>query len=237
MKKTTLINLLLIVILIPLTLYLGTHLTGRWYYLTSTLIIVETMVPFFLLFEARKPQARELVTIAVMAALAVASRVVILIPNFKPITAIIMVTGIAFGPEAGFMTGAISAFASNFFFSQGPWTPWQMMAYGFGGFLAGLVFHHRKHRSPVILAVFGFLTILFCVGPLLDTCTVFTVNTTITWKRTLLIYGAGFPNNFSHALACGATMLLLGKPLLYKLDRLKTKYGMLDFREVPHGRK
>ena len=237
MKKSTLFSLLTILVLIPGTLYLGIHMTGKAHYLTSTLIIIEVMLPFFVAFEHRKPQARELVTIAVMCALAVAARVVVQIPAFKPMLAVIMIAGIALGAEAGFLTGAISAFASNFFFSQGPWTPWQMMAYGFGGFLAGLVFHHRKHRSPVILAVFGFLTILFCVGPLLDTCSVFTVNTTITWKRTLLIYGAGFPNNFSHALACGASMLLLGKPLLYKLDRLKTKYGMLDFREVPHGHK
>lgn len=227
MKKTTLFNLILIFVLIPGTLFLGTRLTGRWYYLTSTLMIVETMIPFFLAFETRKPQARELVTIAVMCALAVASRVVVVIPNFKPITAIIMISGIAFGPEAGFLTGAVSAFASNFFFSQGPWTPWQMMAYGFGGFLAGLIFRNRKQRNPVVLAVFGFVTIFLCVGPLLDTCTVFTTGSKITPKFVLAVYAAGVPYNFKHALACGATMLLFSKPLLYKLDRLKTKYGMM----------
>ena len=231
MKKTTIFNLLLIFVLIPGTLWLGSQMSGRWYYLTSTLMVIETMIPFFLAFETRKPQARELVTIAVMAALAVASRVVIVIPNFKPITAIIMLTGIAFGAEAGFMTGAISAFASNFFFSQGPWTPWQMMAYGFGGFIAGLIFHRRKRQHPVVLVVFGFLTIAFCVGPLLDTSTVFTVNTQITWKRTLAVYAAGFPYNLKHALACAVTMLIFSKPLLYKLGRLKVKYGMMDVRE------
>jgi hypothetical protein len=95
-----------IFLLIPGTLFLGTRLTGRWYYLTSTLLIIETMIPFFLAFESRKPQARELVTIAVMCALAVASRVVIPFPNFKPIIAIVMITGIAFGAQTGFLTGA-----------------------------------------------------------------------------------------------------------------------------------
>ena len=123
MKKSTVLSSLTLVVLIPATLYLGTRLTGRWYYLTSTLIILETMLPFFFAFETRKPQARELVTLAVMAALAVAGRVAIPIPNFKAITGIIMITGIAFGPQAGFLTGAVAAFASNFFFSQGPWTP------------------------------------------------------------------------------------------------------------------
>lgn len=231
MKKTTAYDLILILFLIPGTLYLGTRLTGRWYYLTGTLMIVETMIPFFLAFESRKPRARELVTIAVMCALAVASRVVVVIPNFKPITAIIMLTGIAFGAEAGFMTGAISAFASNFFFSQGPWTPWQMMAYGMGGFLAGMIFGKRKHQNPVVLAIFGFFAILLFVGPLLDTCTVFTTGSRITPKFILAVYTAGLPYNLKHALACAATMLLFGKPLLYKLDRLKMKYGMLDIRE------
>lgn len=228
MKKTTAFNLILIFLLIPGTLYLGTRLTGRGYYLTSTLMIVEILIGFFLAFESRKPQARELVTVAVMCALAVASRVVVLIPGFKPITGIIMIAGIAFGPQTGFLTGAVSAFASNFFFSQGAWTPWQMMAYGMGGFLAGLIFHRRNHKNPVILAIFGFFTILLCVGPLLDTCTVFTTGSRVTVKFALAVYTAGLPYNFQHALACGATLLLLSKPLLYKLERLQTKYGMMD---------
>lgn len=228
MKKSTLFSLLTCLVLIPGTLFLGTRMTGRWYYLTCTLVILETMLPFFFTFETRKPQARELVTIAVMCALSVTARVVVVIPNFKPTTAVIMLTGIALGPEAGFMTGAISAFASNFFFSQGPWTPWQMMAYGFGGFLAGVLFHKRfPVRNPIALAVFGFVTILGVVGPLLDCCTLFTVSSRITWKYALAVFAAGLPVNFQHALACGATMLIFSKPLLTKLERLKIKYGML----------
>ena len=229
MKKSTMANLLVCLILIPGTLYLGTQMTGRWYYLTCTLVIMETMLPFFLAFETRKPQARELVTIAVMCALSLASRVVILIPNFKPMTAIIMITGIALGAEAGFMTGAIGAFASNFFFSQGPWTPWQMMAYGFGGFMAGVLFHKRyRQRNPIFLAIYGYLAIQLVVGPLLDCCTVFTTGSSITWKYAATVFAAGVPYNFKHALACAITMLLFSKPLLGKLDRLKIKYGMMD---------
>ena len=132
MKRATVVSLLSLLVLIPATLFLGTHLRGKWHYLTSTLVILEAMLPFFLSFEARRPQARELVILAVMAALAVAGRVAIPVPNFKAITGIVMIAGMAFGPQAGFMTGAISAFASNFFYAQGPWTPWQMLAYGMG---------------------------------------------------------------------------------------------------------
>lgn len=230
MKKSSSLSLVVILVLIPATLWLGTHLPGRWYYLTSTLIIVETMLPFFFLFEKRRPQARELVTVAVMCALATVSRVAFaFLPSFKPITAIIMIAGIAFGPEAGFMTGAISAFASNFFYSQGPWTPWQMMAYGFGGFLAGALFSKKgRVGNPVLLGVFGVIAILFVVGPLLDCCTVFTSLTAFTSEAVLLTFARGFPLNLSHALSCGVTMLVFSKPLLEKLDRLKVKYGMLE---------
>ena len=228
MKKATVFNIFLILVLIPATLFLGTKLKGRWYYLTSTLMVIEIMIPFFLAFETRKPQARELVTLAVMCALAVASRVAVMIPNFKPMTAIIMITGIAFGPEAGFMTGAIGAFASNFFFSQGPWTPWQMMAYGLGGFLAGLLFCRRRTaRNPVFLAVYGFLSIVLFVGPLLDCCTLFTVSNHLSWKYAAAVFGAGLTYNLQHGAACAATMLLFSKPLLSKLDRLKEKYGII----------
>ena len=218
--------------LIPLTLFLGMNLGGKAYYLTCTLIIIETMIPFFLAFETRKPQARELVTIAVMCALAVASRVAVLVPHFKPTTAIIMITGIALGAEAGFLTGAIAAFASNFFFSQGPWTPWQMFAYGFGGFLSGLIFHGKNRRNTVVQALLGFVNILVIVGPLLDCCTLFTTGTRITWKFAAAVFAAGLANNAIHGVACAFTILLLGKPLLYKLDRLKIKYGMMDVRSI-----
>lgn len=233
MRKSTCFSLLSIAVLIPATLYLGTHLKGRWYYLTSTLVILESMLPFFLAFETRKPQARELVTIAVMCALAVVSRVAILIPNFKPTTAIIMIAGIALGPEAGFMTGAVTAFASNFFFSQGPWTPWQMLGYGVGGFLAGVLFFSGKlKRNPVVLAFFGFFSIFLIVGPLLDCSSIFTMSSHITLKYVIAVFSAGLPNNLIHASASAVTMLLFSRPLLTKLDRLKRKYGMMDVRKT-----
>ena len=151
------------------------------------------------------------------------------VSKFMDIFSIIMITGIAFGPEAGFLTGAVSAFASNFFFSQGPWTPWQMFAYGFGGFFAGLIFHrHRQWAKPWLLAPFGFLTILLIVGPMLDTCTVFTMLTKFTRKNVLAVYAAGVMYNVNHGIGAALTLLFVSHPLLSKLDRLQTKYGILE---------
>lgn len=229
MKKSNIAALIVFFLLIPLTLFLGTKLSGRSYYITGTLIIIELMIPFFMAFEGRKPQARELVVIAVMCAIAIAGRVAIPIPNFKAIFAIIMLSGIAFGPEAGFMVGAVSALASNFFYGQGPYTPWQMMAYGAGGMLAGFAFQRgRLPRKPWVMAVFGFFAVILWVGPLLDTSGVFLTLPTISWATAWPLYVSGLPVNLSQAVCTALVMLLFGKPLLEKLDRIKVKYGMME---------
>ena len=92
------LTLLILLVVIPATIYLCYRAGGRVYYLASVLIILYTMVPFFLVFERRKPQARELVVLAVLCAIAVASRAAFkMIDHFKPMTAIIMISGMAFG--------------------------------------------------------------------------------------------------------------------------------------------
>ena len=165
--KRTVVAILLILIAIPATIYLGWRFADRQYYITSLLIIFYTMIPFFLVFEKRKPQARELVVIAVLCVIAVASRAAFIwAPHFKPITAIIIIAGMAFGAEAGFLTGAVSGFVSNFIFGQGPWTPWQMFAFGIAGFLAGLL--HRKgflKKKRLSLCIFGGFVVMLIVGP------------------------------------------------------------------------
>ena len=234
------LSLIIMVVLVPLAVWLSSRFQLR-YYLSGLIIIVLTIAAFFLHFESRKPQARELVLLAVLCALAVASRAAFgFVPHFKPMLAIVMLTGIAFGPEAGFLCGAISGFASNFIFGQGPWTPWQMFAYGIGGMLAGLfalcgilkksprAWRDGGWRDILGLTVFGFLCILLVVGPLLDTSTFFTVATSYDAASAWAVYMAGVPVNCVHRTAVALTMLLFGKPLLDRLQRIKIKYGMME---------
>lgn len=229
MKKSNIAMLIVFLLLIPLTLFMGSKLSGRGYYITGTLIIVELMIPFFMAFEGRKPQARELVVIAVMCALAIAGRVVIPLPHFKAAFAIILLCGIAFGPEAGFMIGAITAFASNFFYGQGPFTPWQMFAYGAGGMLAGFLFcKNWLPRKNWVMAAFGFLAVLLWIGPLLDCSSIFLFLPQFTWTAIIATFVSGFYVNVSQAISTALIMLLLGNALLEKLDRVKRKYGMLE---------
>lgn len=234
-SKATWVSLLVIVILVPATILITWELGDRKYYISSLLIILYSMIPFFVSFESRKPQARELVTIAVLCAIAVASRAAfIMLPAFKPIVGIIIIAGMAFGARAGFLTGAVSAFVSNFIFGQGPWTPWQMFAFGLAGFLAGLL-HEKgilKSDKKIQVTIFGGLTVLLIVGPLLDTSTLFTMMSMIDTTSAATIYLAGLPINAVHAVAVMLTLFLLTKPMMEKLTRIKIKYGMMEAEEV-----
>ena len=110
MKKSHIVTLLIFLLVIPATLFFGLRLSGRAYYFTSTLVIAEILVPFLLVFENRKPEARELVVIAVVAAIGVVGRAVFfMVPNMKPVTAIVIIAGACLGPESGFLTGAMTA--------------------------------------------------------------------------------------------------------------------------------
>ena len=227
MKKSHIATLLIFLIAIPATLVLGIQLPGKWYMLTTSLVIAEILIPFFLAFEGRKPQARELVIMAVMCALAVAARVAIVIPNFKAIYGIIMIAGIALGPEPGFLVGAIAAFVSNFFRGQGIWTPWQMLAYGGCGMLMGFLFRKGKlPRKPLLMGILGFALVMCFAGPLLDTCNLFMMPIEMNLQSILAMYGMGVSVNISQGISTFLVLFLLGKPLLGKLDRIRQKYGM-----------
>lgn len=214
---------------IALTIFLGSRIPGRAYYATSTLVLLEMMLPFFLAFEGRKPQARELVVIAVLCALAVAGRVLIPIPNFKATYAVIILSAIAFGPETGFLIGSVTALASNFFFGQGPHTPWQMAAYGLAGLIAGFVYRRKwLKRKPAVMAVFGAVLIVALIGPVLDLCTVLLTQSAVTAAGVLAVFASGLPVNISQAAATFLVIFFLGEPLLEKLDRVKQRYGMME---------
>ena len=231
MKKSNIAMLIVFLALIPLTLFLGDKLPGKGYYITGVLIIAELSVPFFMMFEKRKPQARELVVLAVLIALSVIGRVAIPIPHFKAAFAIIMLTGIAFGPESGFIVGAVTAFASNFFYGQGAYMPWQMIAYGAGGMVAGFVFiKNRIPKKPCIMAVFGFVTTVLWIGPILDSSHVFIMMPEISFSTISASLASGFPVNISQGICTALMMFIFGKPLLEKLDRIKLKYGMLEYK-------
>ena len=221
-----------ILVLIPLLIAFGiVFLKGRSYYFISICVIVAAMLPFFAAFEDRRPQPRELVLISSLVVIATAGRAVFfMLPHFKPVTALIVVAGIGLGAEAGFLTGAMTGFVSNFFFGQGPWTPWQMFAFGVIGFLAGLLFEKRMRRGKLSLmgvCVYGFLATVVIYGLLLDTSTALSVLEGLTWQSVLACYVAGVPVNITHGVSTVVFLSLCAKPMLKKIRRMRKKYGLL----------
>ena len=231
MKTRRLIEIIVIVLLIPAALLLSLKLGDRQYFLSSVVVMILMMLPFFVHFEYRAPSARELVTLAVMAAICAMGRIVfVMVPYISAMTGLVMICGIALGPESGFIIGALAAFASNFIYGQGPWTPWQMFAYGLAGCLAGLLAKKAimaaEKRIPT--AVIGGLLVFCIIGPILDTAAVFLSMTELNGASVLTVYAAGVPVNAIHAACTVVILLLLLKPITEKLERVKTKYGMLD---------
>ena len=239
--RTTLIEVLIILVLVPAALILSWKVGERQYYLFSVIVMMLAMLPFFFRFERRKPSSRELVTLAVMSALAAASRVAfVMIPHFTPMTGLIMITGLALGAESGFIVGSLGAFVSNFFVGQGPWTPWQMFAYGLAGLLFGIMGQKRGPSEetrgrdgllsgdrPLFAAVVGGLMVFLIIGPLLDTATLFLVSMQVNTESVMGVYMAGIPVNAMHAASTFVTILVLCRPVTEKLERIKVKYGMM----------
>lgn len=230
LKKRTMIAVVMILVLIPLTILFGMYfLNDRKYFIISLLIICYSMIPFFLIFERRKPLARELIVIAVLIAIAVAGRAAFfMIPQFKPVIAIVIIAAVCFGGEAGFLVGAMTGFVSNFFFGQGPWTPWQMFCFGIIGFLAGVLFQKgllkktRKH-----LCVFGGLSTFFIYGGIVDLWTILMVTPEPQIETVILVYSTALAFNIIHALSTVIFLNILANPMIEKLERVKIKYGLL----------
>lgn len=231
LTKRTLASLLFVLFAIPLTIYTGVYLLGvRKYYFVSVLIIIETMIPFFMVFESRKPKARELVVISVLCAIAIAGRTAFfMLPQFKPVIALIIITGVCFGGESGFLVGAMTGFVSNFFFGQGAWTPWQMFAFGIIGFIAGVLF--RKgflRRTKISLCIYGFIAVFVLFGGIMNPASVIMFQTNPTKEMIIAAYLSGIPADLVHALSTVVFLWFISEPMIDKLERIKTKYGLIE---------
>ena len=227
----TIFAILLFLLVIPLTIYAGTYFgNNKKYFVTSLLVMLETIIPFCMAFERRNPKAREIVVISVLCALAVASRsAFFMLPQFKPVIALIIISGITFGGETGFLVGAVTGLVSNFFFGQGPWTPWQMFAMGIIGFLAGAIFKKGiLKRTKITLAAFGFLATFLIYGGIMNPASIIMWQDSITIKMLIASYMAGLPFDIIHASSTAFFLWFIAEPMIDKLERIKVKYGLLD---------
>lgn len=210
----------------PIILVLGVKVGDRNYWLVSIALVLLAMWPFFSLFEKRKPRAREIVPIAVMSAIAAIGRFAFaMLPQFKPVAAIVIITGISFGAEAGFLTGAISALVSNFFFGQGPWTPWQMFAFGIIGFLSGVLYKYNIIKNKLSICIFGGLC-GYLYGLIVNLWTILAYVNPLTKEGIMATYISSIPFDTIHSVSTVIFLYVLAMPMKEKMERLKIKYGL-----------
>ena len=219
------------ILLIPAIIAFGVIvLEDRSYYFVSLLILAVTMLPFLLVFEHRKPMARELVLLATLSALAVAGRAAFfMLPQFKPVVAIVILTAVTLGPEAGFLVGAVSGFVSNFFFGQGPWTPWQMFSFGIVGFLAGiLAVRGILPKKRWALCLYGGIATVVIYGGIMNFSSAILFGGKLTVKSLLAIYESGVPFDLIHGASTVIFLFFLANPMMEKIGRVQKKYGLLE---------
>ncbi|MHB8961653.1 MAG: ECF transporter S component [Saccharofermentanales bacterium] len=215
------------ILAIPLVIVAGvTVFKDRQFAFISLAVAVLACVPFFMAFENKKNvDTKKIVILAVMIALSVLGRFVFaFVPFFKPVTAIVVIVAIYFGPEMGFLCGAMSALVSNFYFGQGPWTPFQMFAWGLIGFIAGLL-GSRITAGRIRLVAYGvFAGIFYSLA--MDVWAVLWIDGAFNLSRYIAALITALPVTAVYAVSNVIFLLMAERPLGKKLNRIKVKYGL-----------
>lgn len=172
-------------------------------------------------FERRSTGTRRLVIVSVMTALCFAGR---FIPLLKPVTAITVITAMYLGGEAGFLVGSLSAVLSNFYFGQGPWTPFQMLAWGLIGLIAGMLADPLK-KSRIALIAYGIASGAV-YSLIMDIWSVLWYADSFDIRLYLGSVATSLPFMASYIISDVLFLVLLAEPFGEKLRRIKTKYGV-----------
>jgi energy-coupling factor transport system substrate-specific component len=180
-------------------------------------------------FEARTVSPRELSLVATLGTVAALARVPFAaLPGVQPTTFLVITAGLVFGPAAGFMVGSTAALVSNFFLGQGPWTPFQMLAWGLAGATAGWLPHLRPNPGRAGLAAFG-LAWGYLFGWLMNLWFWAAFLPAAGIKGFAAACAASLPFDTAHALTILGLLLLAGRRVVRILgrfrDRMRIQYG------------
>ena len=194
---------------------------------TYALIIVASAVFIcavsLIICEKRKMDVKKLTLTAVMTALSVAGRFVFApFPGFKPVTAMVVLTGMYLGSTSGYMCGAFTALITNFYFGQGPWTAFQMLVWGFIGILSGAVSELLRNER-VFLVIFGIgAGIIYSL--LMDIYTVIWTMGRWSWAFYGVAIASAAPYTIIYAISNVVFLTSLAKPVGEKIGRIYKKY-------------
>lgn len=224
MKGRTVCRYLIPLICVPLLVLLTAQvMPEKMYAPAAVLIAILSCVLISLSFDRHTTHVRNLVLIAVMTSMSVISRFVFAaIPAFKPMTAIIVLTAMYLGKEAGFLCGAFTALISNMYFGQGPWTPFQMFSFGILGYFAGILSKQLK-KHVGFLVLYGVLAgILYSF--IMDIWTVLWAEQGFQISLYLAALATAVPYTVSYAVSNVIFLLLFRKSFDKKMNRICRKY-------------
>ncbi len=228
-KNKKLITNILLVVVIPLVILLGIYLfNDRKYNIISILVAIIACIPGFYKYEKSDSNMLLIVVIAVLSAISIVGRVAFgLIPFFKPVSAVVILSGIYLGKEEGFLIGALSAIGSNIFFGQGPWTPFQMFTWGMIGFISGIPYISKKCKeSKVSLSLLGaFAGIIFTM--IMDLWSTLNFQE-ISFARYGVLLVKAAPITLIYIVSNIIFLLVLREPIGKMLERIDQKYGIKE---------
>jgi len=221
-RLRTLLRFLLPLFIIPALVLLGAVVfPERLHLLVSLGVAALSLMLFVAGFERRQTGSRRMVLTAVMVALCIAGR---FIPLFKPVTALTILAAMYLGPEAGVLTGSLAAALSNFWFGQGPWTAFQMLAWGLIGLAAGYLTRPLRRSRPLLL-LFGALSGA-AYSMVMDVWTVMWYTEELTWPLYAAALTAALPHTLLYTASNVAFLWFLARPIGEKLERIRIKYGL-----------
>ena len=195
------------------------------YYFISLAVIFEIFLFFIYSFDRKNNKTQQLVILSVICAIGVMGRIVFApFAQFKPVCAIVIIAGSCFGAGGGFLSGAVIAFVSNMYFSQGPWTPWQMIAFGIVGFVSGFLINKLKLKSKLAISLYGFFATVLIYGGITNPSSVLIYEKNPTLSMLLLTYLPGLPLDIVHGISTFFFLWFLYHPMKEKIERIKNKY-------------
>ncbi len=216
------LSLIIPAVLIPAVVLLGALVFDASAYLwVSLAVAILSLVLFVAGFEQKAIGTRRTVLVSVMIALCIVGR---LIPLFKPVAALVILCAVYLGAQAGFYTGALAALLSNFMFGQGPWTPFQMLAWGLIGLFAGLLAKPLL-KSRVLLYLYGLISAV-AFSAVMDVWSVLWMSGGIESGAYTAAVIAALPHTALYAVSNVAFLWICAGPIGDKLQRIKIKYGV-----------
>jgi energy-coupling factor transport system substrate-specific component len=201
-----------------------------------TLVVFTTLFLSYFYFEKSAMGTKEIALIATLSTFAAVARAAFAaLPNIKPTTFLVAVSGYVFGPYEGFLVGSTAGFISNIFLGQGPWTPWQMFSWGLVGAISGFLGKRRKNISAEVFSVICFFY-GFLFNWIMNLWHVLGFIKPLNIKTIALAYASGITFDILHAASSFIFCIVFYDNILKVLKRFKRRLDVTQIKFEEDGK-